>query len=150
MKCIEARKKISILIDGELAGSASQELMAHLEHCNSCHTEYEELKALKTSFAQPERLTPPASLLVKIRARIDEEKEVRPVFWQQLIPVFNFNTVAAAMAFAIMLLIGNYLGSHVWKNLLDKTGTQTEMVSLLGDDTGDETVTTAYQNVFQG
>ena len=147
MKCLDARKKISALIDGETGEAERRELLLHMEQCASCRIEHEELSALRSAAVPPARLAPPASLIFKIRAKIGKRQEERVPFWKRL-PVLN--PLAVAMALAMMFLIGNYLGSHVWKNLLTRQSDRTAMASLSGYEVTDESVSTAYQDIYQG
>jgi anti-sigma factor RsiW len=85
--CADYSAMIQLHLDHELTGSDEQEFVAHLENCESCKRELEELKTLSQRIRQARpQVSAPASLRKRIleqaahrdREKEDQEKEEAP------------------------------------------------------------------------
>jgi hypothetical protein len=116
-------KLANLLLDPAAAHAALPAMaQAHLDGCNRCHRELDELRAtmnLLDSWKTPE---PNPYFLTRLEACLQEEREARPAGWLAgLRARFAFQPVAhvrplAAMALTIVLLVGGgaYLGITDW------------------------------------
>lgn len=81
MKCHQAEKLISRLVDGRLSAEATASLEAHLRVCPSCAqalADYRQLKSLMSDLRVPEA-EPLPFFEQRLRARLQTES--RPTFW---------------------------------------------------------------------
>ncbi len=113
MECERIRRKLSPLLDGELDGGESRLVLTHLETCNSCAQEYEELKRLAVLLSNLESVTAPAYL----RHRIEESVEGSESngLWPWLVHRFAYAPALVALFFG--LLIGSRLGQNISERL---------------------------------
>ncbi len=157
MKCAQAQQQLSLMIDGELGADARQELQLHLDQCASCRSEAAELSALRAAFVAPARRIPSTAILQRLRERIHAEDAIAAreqlgngILLSLREALFGRGAIAVSMALAAMLFVGQFLGSHLWDTLLGSQTAETEVSSLLGQDTADESISSVYQDIFQG
>jgi hypothetical protein len=84
MNCIEARKRIDELLDGDLTAAEELELRRHLQACSACARHEQGLRSVAREAAGlPEAIEPPTDLWHGIDRRIDgggaEPSSARPV-----------------------------------------------------------------------
>jgi anti-sigma factor RsiW len=72
MRCDEASERISLLIDGELAGDERRTLLEHVESCVTCRRYRDELKRLQQHLTQAHQPAPRA-LLHRVRGALANE-----------------------------------------------------------------------------
>ncbi len=78
MRCDEASERISLLIDGELAGDERRMLLEHVEGCVTCRRCRDELKRLQQHLAQAHQHAPRA-LLHRVRGALASEAAAQAV-----------------------------------------------------------------------
>jgi predicted anti-sigma-YlaC factor YlaD len=109
MQCKNAKRKLSALIDGELAPSLREEVQDHLASCGACRQAFEGLSQTWEMI----RTVPPASkpapyLYTRIRARLDAEESVSPIgFWRRLV---------VPLTSAVVVALGVFFGSQIGVN----------------------------------
>lgn len=74
MKCDDARSLMNLAIDEELNHEELSQLNDHLEHCEQCTVEYEELKYLKELMGEMEMKELPNDFEKELHVRLLEEK----------------------------------------------------------------------------
>lgn len=109
MRCERVREKLSAFVDGELSENEHRGIASHLESCESCFREYEELKKLEVLLSNLERVDAPSYLWERIVGRISSQERVSS--WEKLIHRLVYAPVGVAIL--IGLLIGNHLGQTV-------------------------------------
>lgn len=73
MDCRQCSDDLTAYMDGELAESAAQQLKQHLEHCELCRAEYEELRDTATFVSEHAAdLEPVPEIWNNLRSRIAE------------------------------------------------------------------------------
>ena len=78
MDCRKRENQISMLLDGELESSASDELLAHVATCKACRSLHERIIALNADMeALAQVSTIPSDLATKVKERISAVKEQR-------------------------------------------------------------------------
>jgi len=70
MCCEQIERLLGRLIDGELTGSARDEVVAHLQTCPSCRTEHAELERITSELAKPVAAEIPELLWPAIERRL--------------------------------------------------------------------------------
>lgn len=84
MRCSQAGKYFSPYLDGELGTTETAQLETHLEHCDGCSGELDEIKRLHGMFIQVERFSVPPGF----SARVMERTDAYPVKGFSFFPVF--------------------------------------------------------------
>ena len=75
MKCCEKyAAALSAFADGELNGPEREELLAHIEHCESCREYLSELMVLRAVFEEMPELQAPQGFAEKVLDRMHEEE----------------------------------------------------------------------------
>src|SRR5215467_1650631 len=72
MRCDQARDRIGLLLDGELAGGDRHELSSHAADCPDCARYREELERLR-GVLKPMREPAPRALMQRVRASLAVE-----------------------------------------------------------------------------
>jgi anti-sigma factor RsiW len=115
MKCDEMGTKLAdLLFDPE---SAPAEVAAHVEACDACRGELEELRTTMNALDTWHAPEPNPYFVTKMTARFREEREAAPAGWlERLKARFTYGPRThmrpiAAMALAIVLLLGG--GAYV-------------------------------------
>jgi hypothetical protein len=115
-KCTGMETKLAdMLLDPE---SAPAKVKTHVEECNSCRKELEELQATMSALDGWTAPEPSPYFLTRLNARMREEREAPPQSWiERLRARFAYGPSMhakplAAMALSVMLLVGGgaYLG----------------------------------------
>ncbi len=109
MNCELAQERIVTAAYGELADELAHELEQHVAGCEACHTEREQIFALKV-LADVNQVTEPGpNLVARARLRLDEALDVLPPKrWYERLGeriLANFAMLQAAPAAALLLLI---------------------------------------------
>jgi len=109
MNCEIAHERIVSAAYGELSDEQSHELERHMTGCPECHTEREELLALKLLAAAHPMVEPPANLVARSRQRLEEALDaLPPKRWYEWLGQRMLNNVAslqAAPVAACLLLV---------------------------------------------
>jgi len=120
-KCDGMEAKLAnLLLD---PAAVSQKDLAHVEGCERCSRELEELRATMTLMDAWEAPEPSPYFLTRLAARQHEEREAEPTGWlARLRRGFIYGSRAhvrplVAMAMTLMLLVGGgaYLGITNWE-----------------------------------
>jgi len=112
-------KLATLLLD---PASAPPRLLAHMEECESCRRQLDELRATMTLMESWKAPEPSPYFLTRLEARISEERASQPASWFALLRArWEYGTGThvrplAAMAMTFMLLVGGgaYLGITDW------------------------------------
>jgi hypothetical protein len=109
MNCEIAHERIVSAAYGELSDEQIHELERHMTGCPECHTEREELLALKLLAAAHPMVEPPANLVARSRLRLEEALDaLPPKRWYEYLGqrmLNNFASLQAAPVAACLLLI---------------------------------------------
>ncbi len=119
--CGEMGSKLAdLLLDPQ---SAPASIVAHVEQCDACRSEIEELRATMALMDEWEGPEPSPYFASKLNARFREERETAPAGWLERLrarltygPRTHMRPIAA-MALTIVLLLGGgaYLGITNWE-----------------------------------
>jgi anti-sigma factor RsiW len=112
-------KLANLLLD---PATAPAKVLAHVESCESCRRELDELRATMALLESWEGPEPSPYFLTRLQARLREEREARPAGWLAgLRTGFAYGPAThvrplAAMALTFVLLVGGgtYLGITNW------------------------------------
>lgn len=130
-KCAGSESKLAaLLLDQE---AAPAEVRAHVEECESCGKELEELKATMTLLDAWESPEPSPYFMTRLEARMNEEREAAPDGWLKrrftamraglpFGPRMHVRPLAA-MALTVLLLLGGgaYLDLTSWDHIATPT-----------------------------
>ena len=109
MNCEIAHERIVSAAYGELSDEQIHELERHMTGCPECHSEREELLALKLLAAAHPMVEPPANLVARSRQRLEEALDaLPPKRWYEWLGQRMLNNVAslqAAPVAACLLLV---------------------------------------------
>jgi hypothetical protein len=109
MNCEIAHERIVSAAYGELSDEQSHELERHMTGCPECHSEREELLALKVLAAAHPMVEPPANLVARSRQRLEEALDALPpkrwYEWLGQRMLNNFASLQAAPVAACLLLV---------------------------------------------
>jgi anti-sigma factor RsiW len=109
MNCELAHERIVAAAYGELPDEQIHELERHMAGCPDCHTEREELMALKVLVAAHPVVEPPANLVARSRQRLEEALDALPpkrwYEWLGQRMINNFASLQAAPIAACLLLV---------------------------------------------
>ncbi len=121
MECDKTGLKLAdLLLDPQ---SAPATVVAHVEECDSCRSELEELRATMALMDEWEGPEPSPYFASRLNARFREEREAAPAGWLERLrarlaygPPTHMRPIAA-MALTIVLLLGGgaYLGITNWE-----------------------------------
>jgi anti-sigma factor RsiW len=117
MECQKVRQQLSAWLDDELDPATGAALAAHLERCESCRREWQELMALESALGS---LTAPvpSGLAEKVLAQVQPHRHRQ--WWQ-------------SVALAACLVLGIALGGSMARTFYAPTAsshTETEVASL--------------------
>jgi hypothetical protein len=109
MNCEIAHERIVSAAYGELSDEQIHELERHMTGCPECHSEREELLALKLLAAAHPMVEPPANLVARSRQRLEEALDALPpkrwYEWLGQRMLNNFASLQAAPVAACLLLV---------------------------------------------
>jgi hypothetical protein len=109
MNCEIAHERIVSAAYGELSDEQIHELERHMTGCPECHSEREELLALKLLAAAHPMVEPPANLVARSRLRLEEALDaLPPKRWYEYLGqrmLNNFASLQAAPVAACLLLV---------------------------------------------
>jgi len=77
MNCIDVRENLSLYIDGELEGDQIREIAGHLDKCDECRRECDELIELTTLLREIPDACLPESFDMRLKEAIRKEKTVK-------------------------------------------------------------------------
>lgn len=127
MRCHNAQKLISELLDGELSQEKKPKLLAHLSVCSNCREIYEDLTLIKSKAALPGSFEPSDRVWQEIKARLEKEvlsgqqetaqEKFRRKYRSEktrtsLSPLPFFRYIAAFFIFLVFIAGAFYLGRH--------------------------------------
>jgi len=78
MACDKFSDSIGALIDGSLDPAGRRALDEHLGSCSACRTLAADLRRIHREAARLPRMTPPGTLWMKVRERLEAEMKTRP------------------------------------------------------------------------
>ncbi len=97
MKCEEALERMMKALDGELPDEERRVLEAHLEVCDHCRVQWEQLQAAEAVLCSAPILSPPPGFVGRVMAQVDRRRARRRAF---------FGSLALAAGTALVLFIG--------------------------------------------
>jgi anti-sigma factor (TIGR02949 family) len=108
MNCETVRKKLSPFLDGQLTENDCRRIASHLERCESCSREYDELRRLGELLLHLDTAQTPSYFWQRVERNILSEK---PSVWERFSHRLIYVPVAAAV------LIGLFIGNHLGRNI---------------------------------
>jgi len=108
MRCPEARKLISALVDGELEQMVRQDLERHIAVCPPCAHYRTEMMVLREKLSALPELESPPFLFSRIEARLQRATRVRPLL--------RFASIAALV---ILILVAGFIGDMIGKYIFE-------------------------------
>lgn len=106
MDCSGCRTRISLHIDSALPQEEQDALRDHLEVCDSCRTEWEELLKTREHLRNLDQVESPPWLTQRIMAKIREEAPPKKSIWQRLFyPLHIKIPLEAAASILIAVLV---------------------------------------------
>jgi predicted anti-sigma-YlaC factor YlaD len=133
MDCRKREKQISMLLDGELEFSVSEELLAHLAACNTCRSLHERIITLNADMEALARVSAiPSDLATRMKEQISAVKSReydrhRALLWRR-VPII-------VMTVLLAIGVGNLAGRSVSRMLLPET--TDNAIEILMPDTGE-------------
>lgn len=123
MRCEKVRERLSAFLDGELKEDEYRRIASHLESCDSCSHDCEELRRLRELLSHLGTVQSPPYLWERVERKISSQE--RTNLWERL----SHRLVYAPVGVAILigLLIGNYLGQNMSQQ---SVLTESELLSL--------------------
>jgi hypothetical protein len=111
MVCSAAQGKFSDYLDGRLNGVEMQDISAHLDGCQACTREWEDLRGMQGMLAALGPAPEPADLLLRIRVAVSQERakarrnlgEIWSLAWKNTLGPFLLQA-SAGFASAVLLL----------------------------------------------
>src|SRR5947209_7381588 len=112
MKCSEARPLLDVLFDGELTAKDAALVLDHLQSCNECKSEWNDLEQVRSTFKEAKnKYQMPAGLMEKVSHKLKTEDRRH-----------NKATPMAAVA-ACLISIGLLSGSFMQRPIEASTDT---------------------------
>jgi len=133
MDCRKRENRISMLVDGELEISASEELLAHIAACKTCRSLHERMIGLNAGMeALAQVSTVPSDLATKVKDRISavegrQYDRQLALLWRR-VPIIVMTVLLATG-------VGNLAGRSVSRMLLPER--TDSAVEVLAPDTGE-------------
>ena len=116
MDCRKSENQISMLVDGELESSASDELLAHIATCETCRSLHERIMDLNGDIEALVRfVTVPSDLATKVKERISA---VRNQEYDAVIAIIRRQVPIVVMTVLLAIGVGNLAGRSVSRMLL--------------------------------
>lgn len=124
MKCSDARPLLDLLLDGALETKDSALVLDHMQSCQECQCEWNDLEQLRTSFNEAKREPQlPAGLMERISEQLrDEEKDQHKRFFEQCARAVPMVAIAATLALIGFLLLP-------WMHMIDTRPTSMQSAS---------------------
>ncbi|MCI8341758.1 MAG: DUF4349 domain-containing protein [Firmicutes bacterium] len=118
MECDKYLEMISLYIDGELNKQEQEELSKHMEVCENCKSEYENIKEVVNMLNKTEYLPLPKGYHEKLMEKIEKEKVESVKFTQRLNRKISMNKkyISIAAGFVVLAVVG-IGGSGITKNM---------------------------------
>jgi hypothetical protein len=91
--CDSIRSSFSAYLDGAISGHQMQEIARHLESCDDCKSEFEDLRAMQQSLCMLGPAKAPADLGMKLRLAISHERAAMKSSWKDSFSLKWENTV---------------------------------------------------------
>jgi anti-sigma factor RsiW len=91
--CDSIRSSFSAYLDGAISGHQMQEIARHLESCDDCKSEFEDLRAMQQSLCMLGPAKAPADLGMKLRLAISHERAAMKSSWRDSFSLKWENTV---------------------------------------------------------
>ncbi len=133
MDCRQRENRISMLLDGELHPSESEELVRHMATCKSCRMVYDEMLALNLDLnASGEHVAMPSNLPTRIKERISAARNEE--FDRGLAIIWRRAPIMAMIAL-LAIGLGNLAGRSVSNILFSDR--QNTIVQAMIPDTGE-------------
>ena len=115
MSCTKYHRMISLLVDGELHPSATEELQRHMDRCSDCRSFHERAQSLSRRVQAAKVVLPNSASAERVKDRLRSLRSGRPA--RQLLPSWiQLPLVAAVLLCA--LGIGNYAGRSLTEVLV--------------------------------
>jgi anti-sigma factor RsiW len=133
MDCHQRENRISMLLDGELQPSESEELVRHMATCKSCRMVYDGMLALNLDLnASVKHLVMPPNLPTRIKERISAARNEE---FDRGIAIIWRRAPIVAMIALLAIGLGNLAGRSV-SNIL-WSDRQNTIVQAIMPDTGE-------------
>ncbi len=133
MDCRQRENQISMLLDGELQPSESEELVRHMATCKSCRMVYDGMLALNLDLnASVEHVVMPSNLPTRIKERISAARNEE--FDRGLAIIWRRAPIMAMIAL-LAIGLGNLAGRSVSNILFSDR--QNTIVQAMIPDTGE-------------
>jgi len=80
-KCSKVRSSFSSYLDGAVSGREMQQIARHLESCEGCRNDFEEMRSIQRTLASIGPAKAPADLAVRLRVAISHERAAARERW---------------------------------------------------------------------
>ena len=109
MKCHSFQKKLSAYQDRELKPEEQEEVSKHLQSCQSCRKQYENLERVWQTLGELEEIRPDPCFYRQLLRKIKEPHE------QGLLPSLQrvFQILRAPVTISIILIVGLLAGTYL-------------------------------------
>ena len=133
MKCVRVKDLLAEYVDGELDRPLQEDVRQHLDACAKCRQAQEVLiSAVIEPLEKAGKAKVPDEIWGRVRNRIEEQEEARPVFFRQRRPAA---AIAAALAVILIAVIFTRPPSDGTDAIDAYMEEQLEFLSYLTDDT---------------
>jgi anti-sigma factor RsiW len=115
MKCKFDRSKLILYLFNEVTSAEREEISAHIESCEVCALELEQLSSVRSRWPNQPIADPPSLHIVKTPARqklVRQPRRARRV--RRLIPALGFAIVLAIIAFSLIWRLAINKRSNYW------------------------------------
>jgi len=99
-----AKELFSAHLDGELEQKQEEELSAHLEECETCRQEFEELRQTLRSLSGLHKLMPPEEFVSKVQQRINRRSRGRFFGRENLLTRIPFEWISFVIIILLLML----------------------------------------------
>lgn len=99
-----AKELFSAHLDGELEQKIEEELSAHLEECETCRQEFEELRQTLRSLSGLHKLMPPEAFVSKVQQRINRRSRGRFFGRENLLTRIPFEWISFVIIILLLML----------------------------------------------
>lgn len=124
MKCAEVRIKLSEYLDGELSAEERKVVESHLEGCDECRRELQELERAVGHVHSLEEVEPPPWFAQNVMQRVRAEAEPKKGLLRRLFHPLHVKLPAEALAVALVAVAAVYVFNAIRPEVKMKVATE--------------------------
>jgi anti-sigma factor RsiW len=154
MRCPTAKRKMTAFLDGELPIKEREALSMHLESCEKCRIELNQMSEVSDYLDLVKEVTPPPFLAARVKQRIKDLKKAE----RYPLPLFGRAgraglATAAVAVLSVSVLVGGRLGRGIYELKADRASREeVEIVDFLGmgsfDGASEGSLVSAYNDLL--